>query len=127
MRQRKTIEWRTYWLRLVFITFLAVFNTFLALLDWLFYRKEIETAAINPRPIFILGHPRTGTTLIHNLLSLNENFAYANTFKTGFPSSFLTLERWSFLLSPILDKTRPMDNMALSFDTPLEDELAVNV
>ena len=33
------------------------------------FRKTIEAAEINPRPVFVLGHPRTGTTLLHNLLS----------------------------------------------------------
>ena len=31
------------------------------------------------------------------------------------------------ILSGMIDKKRPMDNMALSFDTPQEDELATNV
>ena len=29
-----------------------------------------------PDPVFILGHWRSGTTLFHNLLALDEQFAY---------------------------------------------------
>lgn len=79
--------------------------------------------------MFVLGHPRTGTTHLHYLLSKDsERFCFASTFHCGFPSAFLTFES---LLKPLLrgviDKTRPMDNVALDFDLPQEDELATNV
>lgn len=32
-----------------------------------------------------------------------------------------------YLLSTLIDPTRPMDNMPLSFDTPAEDEIAINM
>lgn len=51
----------------------------------------------------------------------------AGTFQVGFPSTFLSLERFKPALAPMLDPTRPMDNMALDFDLPQEDELATNV
>eukprot|EP01043_Picozoa_sp_COSAG02_P000627 COSAG02_NODE_12_length_58022_cov_242.077379_10_plen_83_part_00 len=51
----------------------------------------------------------------------------AATFQVGFPSTFLSLERFKPALAPMLDSTRPMDNMALDFDLPQEDELATNV
>ena len=44
----------------------------------------------------------------------------------GFPSSFLWFESiGKYLFKNILDKTRPMDSMPLSFDLPQEDELAI--
>lgn len=36
----------------------------------------------------------------------------------GYPASFLSTERFNWLLAPMLDTTRPMDNMALSFSLP---------
>jgi hypothetical protein len=42
----------------------------LKLHDWLFRQPEILEEAIE-RPIFILGLPRTGTTLLHDLLALD--------------------------------------------------------
>ena len=38
----------------------------------------------------------------------------------GFPSSFLWFERFKWLLSGMIDAKRPMDDVALSFDTPQE-------
>jgi hypothetical protein len=44
--------------------------------------------------------------------------------REGFPSSFLSMRRVQWLLEPLLDATRPMDAMALSFELPAEDEIA---
>ena len=52
---------------------------------------------------------------------------HVGTFQVGFPSTFLCLDRVKSLLAPMLDSTRPMDNMPLDFDLPQEDELATNV
>jgi omega-hydroxy-beta-dihydromenaquinone-9 sulfotransferase len=128
-RLREDVDWFCYWHRLLFLTLMSLFNSLLALPDWILYSSAIQKEHINPRPVFILGHPRTGTTHLHNLLSLDtEQFIFSNTFQVGFPSSFLCNEALgSRLLAPILDDTRPMDNMALSFKIPQEDELAHNV
>ena len=86
------------------------------MLDWLFYGKDYAEAVLNDSPVFILGHPRTGTTLLHNLLSQDaEQFGFANTFHCGFPGGFLTLEKHNHLLEGVIDKKRPMDNVKLSF------------
>ena len=82
---------------------------------------------LHPEPIFILGHPRTGTTHIHNLLSIDDEFAFATTFCAGFPSSFLCIEKWKGLLAGLLSETRPMDKMKLSWDLPAEDEIATTL
>ena len=42
----------------------------------------------------------------------------------GFPSSLLAMRPLQWLLKPLLDDTRPMDSMALSFQLPAEDEIA---
>ena len=68
------------------------------------------------------GRQARGALLLTPLLLLD-----AGTFQVGFPSTFLSLERFKPALAPMLDSTRPMDNMALDFDLPQEDELATNV
>ena len=90
--------------------------------------QDFDVATIRP-PVFILGHPRTGTTLLHSLLALDEHrFAICNTFCAGFPSCFLWFESiGKVLFKNVIDDTRPMDNVKLHFDLPQEDELATNV
>ena len=108
-----------YWQRVVFITVLATINSLLGLVETLIYGRAIERQPINPRPLFVLGHPRTGTTMLHTLLALDhETFGVCSTFCAGFPASFLWVERFKWLFDGLVDKTRPMDNVELSMDTP---------
>ena len=102
-------------------------NTVGALCDTLIYGNAIKSQQLNDEPVFILGHPRTGTTHLHNLLSKDERFAFATTFSVGFPSSFLSMRLIAPVIGLIMDNKRPMDNMALAWDTPQEDELATNM
>ena len=126
--RRRSIEWWRYWQRVLFITFLASFNSCLAIVEYLLHGRRYASYPIHPRPLFVLGHPRTGTTLLHTLLSLHdEEFGICTTLCAGFPSAFLWFERFKGLLAGMVSETRPMDNMGLSLDTPQEDELAVNV
>lgn len=128
-KRRHQIEWTVYWPRLLFISFMSIMNSMMGLLDHFIYGKQIENAEIHPSPVFILGHPRTGTTLVHSLLALDsEQFSYCSTFCAGFPSCFLWFESiGKILFKGVIDDTRPMDNVKLDFDLPQEDELATNV
>ena len=120
------IDWGTYWPRLLFISVMSILNSAMGLLDHFLYGREIENAEIHSKPVFILGHPRTGTTLLHSLLALDsEQFSFCSTFCAGFPSCFLWFESiGKVLFRDLIDDTRPMDNIKLDFDLPQEDELA---
>ena len=124
--KRRSIDWWRYKHRILALLALSIFNSFLELLEsiYMFYLCHInwntkQLALIANRdmkaPVFILGHPRTGTTLLHSLLALDEErFTFCNTFMSGFPHCFLFFERLGkFLFSGILSETRPMDNMKL--------------
>ena len=126
-RHRSAIDWPTYWHRVLFLFGMSVPNTVMGYIeDWLF-KEKIEAQQLHQEPIFVLGHPRTGTTLLQNLLCEDPHFAYVDTFQAGFPSTFLLLRRFKWALSWLIDDTRPMDNMPLSLGTPAEDEIAVNM
>jgi omega-hydroxy-beta-dihydromenaquinone-9 sulfotransferase len=129
LRRGGGIDYSTFWPRLVFLLAIACVNSLFALLDTVLYSRAIAGTPLPRKPIFILGHPRTGTTLLHNLLALDKNHAYANTFDVGFASCFLSMERFShrWPLNSVLSPTRPMDSLPLSWEVPGEDELAVNV
>ena len=45
-------------------------------------------------PVFILGHYRSGTTHLHELMALDPNFASPTRFQAYQPASFLATERW---------------------------------
>ena len=54
-----------------------------------------EIAATTVRsPIFILGHYRSGTTHLHELMALDARHASPSRFQAYHPASFLATERW---------------------------------
>jgi hypothetical protein len=119
------VDW-PYWHRAAFITAASLINS-------LSYRKErrLYDAAVNlvnvtRPPLFILGHWRSGTTLLHNLLAQDrEQFAYANTYQVVNPNTFLSTEEVnSRRFAAFVPKKRSMDNMDLNFQSPQEDEFA---
>lgn len=86
----------------------------------------LRTQIVRP-PLFILGHWRSGTTLLHHLLALDtEQFTTPNTYQAFNPLDFLTNEaRTAPLLGALLPPARPGDDMAISIASPQEDEFAL--
>lgn len=114
-----------YWHRAAFITLASVMNSVHRGRDERQYAAEVADVEVPP-PLFILGHWRTGTTHLHNLLSLDtDQFAYANTYQVVNPHTFLTTEDVNIRrFAWMVPDRRPMDNVRLSFDAPQEDEFA---
>ena len=133
-RERRSIDWMRYIHRILGLMCVSMLNSMLAFLEglyvniWLNWTGVIKLADSIPSrpPVFILGHPRTGTTLLHSLMALDsERFYFCNTFQAGFPTCFLFFENLGKrLFAGVLSETRPMDKMKLHFDLPQEDELA---
>ena len=96
------------------------------LLQKLVYGRQIERTQIADDPIFIIGHWRSGTTLLHELLVLDERFTYPDTYDCFAPGHFLAS---GWIVRPtvgvLLPKRRPIDNMAAGWDRPQEDEFAL--
>jgi hypothetical protein len=127
-KYRGDIEYFRYFPRLVFLTVMSMFNALFACVEMVCYGSAISKTIVDDDPVIIVGHPRTGTTHLHNLLTLDEDSFYTcTTFDVGFPSSFLLFpKRVREMLKTIMDDTRPMDNMRLAHDSPQEDEVATN-
>jgi len=78
-----------------------------------------------PAPIFIIGHWRSGTTHLYNLLT-RSSFGYVAPIAAGMPHEFLTLGRWLRpWLIKMLPKTRYVDQMEVRPDSPQEDEIPI--
>lgn len=114
--------------RAVFLTTLSAFNSMCAAVERLRFGRALREVRVRRDPVFILGHWRSGTTHIHNLLACDDRLASPTTFQVVNPSSFLTTQQvLPRMLKPLLPDRRPMDNMAMSFDAPQEDELALSL
>lgn len=80
---------------------------------------------IHGSPVFILGHWRSGTTLLHNMLSVDPQFGYVSYVQGLFPHCFQNTRLMGKLIGAAMPAKRPMDNMQISSDSPQEEELAL--
>jgi hypothetical protein len=115
------------WGMALLITLLAVFfNSPTAVLQKWRYGTRIRNTKLADTPIFIIGHWRSGTTLLHEYMIRDSRFSFADTYACFAPEHFImsryTLRPLAALLMP---KKRPVDNMPTGFDRPQEDEFAL--
>lgn len=95
-------------------------------LEKLVYDRRLNRTPLPKSPIFILGHWRSGTTLLHNVMCKDEQFAYINTYQSVFTNQFF-FNRWLFkpFMRLLMPEKRPADNVLLSLDFPQEEEIAL--
>lgn len=112
--------------RAAVITLVSLSNSAFAGVEHLRFGKAIANAPIPRAPLFVLGHWRSGTTLLHELLAQDTaQFQFPNTYQVVNPYTFLTTEDFTTRAFPwLVPDKRPMDNMALAFTSPQEDEFA---
>lgn len=99
--------------------------SFLGLFDR--FAFALKKAPHSKPPVFILGHWRSGTTYLHNLMCLDPEAAYCTTYQTVFPNNLFAFQ---WLLKPAMAKNmpekRPVDNVRLGAELPQEEEFALN-
>jgi omega-hydroxy-beta-dihydromenaquinone-9 sulfotransferase len=124
-KKRPPLKWRKAG-RIATIPGFAVYNSVMAATENLIYGRQIERTQIHPQPLFVIGHWRSGTTLLHNLVCADKQFTFCNMYQVAFPRHFLLTENIvAPLTDPFIPKTRPMDNMATGWKLPQEDEIAL--
>ncbi|MBE0638948.1 MAG: sulfotransferase [Bacteroidales bacterium] len=117
-----------YYLRLLAIWVINLIN-------WPF--RTYERRLINPRfnnkpvekpPVFIIGHWRSGTTHLHNLMCQDKRMGFVTTYQSVFPDTILNIvgqfifHGFTKLLIP---GTRKGDNVTLDTENPQEEEFAL--
>lgn len=114
------------WLSLASITPATVLQSFGSLLQRATLERRAVATPLAQPPLFILGHWRSGTTLLHELLVRDARHAFPTTFQCLMPDQCLLTENWlPWFLDWFLPSRRPMDNMAAGLDRPQEDEFAL--
>jgi len=90
------------------------------------FNKIIKQTEMKHPPLFIIGHWRSGTTYIHNILSLDTTFGYCSTFTATVPGVFLGSEKiFKPVLAGSITPKRPMDDVPMGTDLPQEEEYAI--
>jgi omega-hydroxy-beta-dihydromenaquinone-9 sulfotransferase len=114
--------------RVAYLTAVSALNSFRRQQEERRYGAAIAQTRIKDPPLFVLGHWRTGTTYLHDLLACDtEQFAAPTTAQVSYPHSFLVTEKAVSRWGAMLPRSRPMDNVAIGMETPQEDEFALCV
>ena len=104
----------------------ATGNSAAGLLQRLTVGPAAARTELTADPIFIIGHWRTGTTLLHELLALDPRLRAPTTYECLVPHHFLLTGSWIPQWTAFtLPRTRPPDKMRVAWDAPQEDELAL--
>jgi omega-hydroxy-beta-dihydromenaquinone-9 sulfotransferase len=114
------------WSMVVTVTLASLLNSFCSVFEWFLFSSAVRRTKLKEPPLFVLGHWRSGTTLMHELLMLDERHTCPSTYQCFAPHHFL----WtSWFVPPIvralLPKQRPMDDVVTGWTRPQEDEFAL--
>lgn len=108
------------------ISLASLMNSSLRVASEAVYGRRARRTELKHPPVFVVGHWRTGTTWLHELLVKDNRFSFPTTYQCMVPSHFLLTDRWlSKLIDRILPSSRPMDNMQVGAALPQEDEFAL--
>ena len=120
---------RQYLGRILSVSLLTLLASPLRVYERMRFSRLIVQTQIDPEPIFIVGHWRTGTTHLHHLICQDDRYGYVSTFQALAPDLYLVGRN---SLKPVIAKiakrfhpTRLIDNIPLSMDAPQEEEFAI--
>jgi len=104
----------------------SLLNSALGMAQSLTHGSRIRQTELVAPPIFVVGHWRSGTTLMHELLALDQRFAYPCNFDTFIPHHFLLSRFFLYrLVQLLMPGKRPMDDMEMGVASPQEDDFAL--
>jgi omega-hydroxy-beta-dihydromenaquinone-9 sulfotransferase len=111
--------------QVIYITVSVLFFTPYRWIDRAVNWRKRQTAKV-VAPVFIIGHPRSGTTYLHYLMAQDSQFAFCKLYQGLTPELFMTFGtgiRW--MVGKAAPKKRPMDNLKLDVDLPVEEEFSL--
>lgn len=123
--QQNTVEPR-YYPRVASSLLFSMFAEPFRWWEHLRYDGAIQALQLKNDPVFILGHWRSGTTHLHNLLCKDPQTGYVTTYQGVFPELLLG-SSWLFktFMKIMMPEKRASDNVELSADYPQEEEFAL--
>lgn len=124
LENRFRIDWQ-FFPKALYVTTMILTTTPLRIIEKIKFDKKFQNIRVE-KPIFIIGHWRSGTTFLHYLLGKDKHLGYVSTMDTLDPSVFLNNEKLlQRIVSTSLPNKRPMDNLEMGSDLPYEEEYAI--
>lgn len=88
---------------------------------WVLYGKRLRRLTIQS-PIFVIGHWRSGTTFVHELLARDPALAYPTMWHAILPKTAVSAWYMRSLIDRMIPERRPMDRMTAHLLVPYEEE-----
>lgn len=88
--------------------------------------SKIQVSEPVLKPLFILGHWRSGTTYLHNILCQDPENAFVTTYQTVFANYLNSQGFLKPIMKWVMPSRRPADNVELAADYPQEEEFALS-
>lgn len=112
--------------RIIYVVFMSIILSPFVLVEQLLHARKIRKTEIKKDPIFIVGHWRSGTTYLTNIMANDKDKGYFTVAQTFTHSVFITLEKvLKKTYKSVMPETRPMDNMKMDFELPQEEIFAL--
>jgi len=116
--------------RVMSVTLSTFLTSPLRLYESIRYGRVVRNTVIPHAPIFIVGHWRTGTTHLHNLLSQDKSLGHVSVFQVTSPGFCLVgdtiIKKPLSVFQKKLHPTREIDNIPLLMDNPEEEDVAIS-
>lgn len=113
-------------LRILFLLQSSLWSALFSVIEKLRYGRILKNHPVPADPIFIIGHWRTGSTFLHQLMNLDPNLAAPTLFQVAIPDGFMVSHAYyTPIFRSMVETHRPMDNVKLGMDEPQEDEYAL--
>ena len=98
----------------------------MARFDRIRFRSLKDKASMEYPPVFIIGHWRSGTSFLHDLLCRVYPAAYTTTYHAAFPNNLFAFKGLiKFFMWVFMPRKRPTDAMKMHPDLPQEEEIAL--
>ncbi|MEM7550148.1 MAG: sulfotransferase [Bacteroidota bacterium] len=89
------------------------------------FNQKIKKFEFEEPPLFILGHWRSGTTFLHNVLCQDPVAGYLTTYNSLFPHYLGSKWLFETFMSVTMPDKRPADNVKLDTRYPQEEEFSI--
>ncbi len=119
---------RGYLGRALVISLISLIGVPFRIYEKLAFDNRADRVRLEEPPVFILGHWRSGTTFLHNLLCEDPDAAFVTTYQSVFPDQTLAAgSRFIFrnIMKMLIPINRKGDNVKLGTDYPQEEEFAL--
>jgi omega-hydroxy-beta-dihydromenaquinone-9 sulfotransferase len=117
-----------YYFRVCTIVLINLINMPFRAYERRFINPKFKDILIVNDPIFIIGHWRSGTTHLHNILCNDRRFGYTSTYQSVFPDTLIGKvgrNIFRFFTSALIPGKRKGDNVTLNASYPQEEEFAL--